>query len=272
MVRIDILDRIHHVELNNLKKIIQLCEQLNVNYFLIGGSLLGAIRHKGFIPWDDDMDIGMLRSDYDRFAQYAPGLLANDHYFLQTAASDANYGFSYMKLLDRYTYIEEKNNVNRARKGVFIDIFPFDRIPDEPSDQRSQLARFKVLDSRIIVKAGYRWIETPLYRHADLDPNDLQDLDAMKQEREAIMREYNTEPLTHVKNIASQYAYEKEIMTTSEALDLVTVPFETIDVRVPKDYDAILTRLYGDYHKLPPVRQRTEKHISKLIMDNQLFT
>ncbi|WP_235859539.1 LicD family protein [Secundilactobacillus collinoides] len=271
-VRIDILDRIHHVELNNLKKIIQICDQLNVNYFLIGGSLLGAIRHKGFIPWDDDMDIGMLRNDYEQFAQYAPSLLKNDHYFLQTAYSDKNYGFSYMKLLDRHTYIEEKNNVNRARKGVFIDIFPFDRIPEDPGDQRSQLARFKLLDSRIIVKAGYRWIETPLYRHSDLDLDDLQDLETMKHDRETIMRQYNQQSLTHIKNIASQYAYDKEIMTTNEALNLISVPFEKITVRVPKNYDAILTRLYGNYHQLPPVRQRTEKHISKLIMDNQLFT
>ena len=61
-------------------------------------------------------------------------------------------------------------------------------------------------------------------------------------------------------------------MTTNEALNLISVPFEKITVRVPTNYDAILTRLYGNYHQLPPVRQRTEKHISKLIMDNQLFT
>nr|WP_225360282.1 LicD family protein [Secundilactobacillus mixtipabuli] len=258
--------------MGNLAKIIALCDDLSLNYFLIGGSLLGAIRHQGFIPWDDDMDIGMTRADYETFAQYAPEKLRGDHYFLQTAYSDDNYGFSYMKLLDRFTYIEEKGNVNNARKGVFIDIFPFDRIPDDPSQRRSQITRFKLLDSRIILKAGYGLIDTPLRRHkSEPAPEKIEDLTELKHQREAIMRLYENSHFNFYKNLASQYGYDREILSGTELTNLTQVPFEYLQVNVPTAYDAILTRVYGDYMSLPPENQRTEKHISRLIMDNQVF-
>ncbi|WP_203649839.1 LicD family protein [Secundilactobacillus yichangensis] len=268
----DLVERLHHVELGNLAKIISLCDELSLDYFLIGGSLLGAIRHQGFIPWDDDMDIGMTRADYETFAKYAPEKLRGDHYFLQTAYSDDSYGFSYMKLLDRFTYIEEKGNVNNARKGVFIDIFPFDRIPDDPSLRRSQITRFKFLDSRIIVKAGYGLIDTPLRRHrSDPAPEKVEDLIELKKQRENVMRLYEFDHSNFYKNLASQYSYDREILSGTEISNLTKVPFEYLQVNVPTAYDAILTRMYGDYMTLPPESQRTEKHISRLIMDNQVF-
>ncbi len=171
------------------------------------------------------MDIGMTRNDYEQFAKYAPARLRDSHYFLQTAYSDHNYGFSYMKLLDRYTYIEEKNNANNARKGVFIDIFPFDRIPDDPASRRNQITRFKLLDSRIILKAGYGLIETPLRRlKPDLDPDQIESITDLKQERDQVMRQYNAEPFLNLKNLASQYAYDKEILTVAESTALTRCP------------------------------------------------
>lgn len=268
----DTISRIHEVELGNLKMIAEICDDLSLNYFLIGGSLLGAIRHQGFIPWDDDMDIGMVRSDYEQFRKYAPALLRNHPYFLQTPYSDSNYGFSYMKLLNRHTYIEEKNNVNDARKGVFIDIFPIDRIPEDPEAQRKQMARFKTLDSEIIVRAGYGFIENPIRKwRSDIGDSDGSLLE-LKQERDAVMRTYDSGVSPILKNLASQYSYEKETLTLSQVGHLIDVPFENTTAKIPEDYDTILTRLYGDYMKEPPVKDRTEKHISKLIMDNQTFS
>ncbi|MDN6126738.1 MAG: LicD family protein, partial [Lactiplantibacillus plantarum] len=125
------LTPLHQVELRLMRTVIAICEAENIDYFLIGGSLLGAIRHHGFIPWDDDIDIGMRRHDYQRFIAVANHHLDPNKFFLQTGASDPDYALSYMKLLDVNTYIEERNNVNNAFKGVFVDIFPFDKIPDD---------------------------------------------------------------------------------------------------------------------------------------------
>lgn len=269
-----LIDRIHQVELGNLAQFIQLCQQLNLSYFLMGGSLLGAIRHQGFIPWDDDVDVGLLRADYDRLLAQAPKLLTDTHYFLQTPTSDENYGLSYAKLLDRNTYIEEKNNVNNARKGIFIDIFPLDRIPLDTSLQREQMAKFQLLNTRILFQLRYHLVDNPLRKlQSPLSPEQLAETNALKTERDSVMTQYQADPsLLQVKNLASQYGYMKEVFPVAELSDLTPVPFEHLTVQVPTTYAIILTRMYGDYMALPPENQRTEKHLERVIMDNQVFT
>lgn len=143
-----------------------LCHQYSLNYFLIGGSLLGAVRHQGFIPWDDDLDVGMPREDYNRFLKVAPVVLSHSAYFLQTPFTDRNYGLSYAKLIDTETQIEEYNNMNHAKKGLFIDIFPFDQISPSSGERTSQMAKLKLLDGSILVRLGYHIVETPLSQMA----------------------------------------------------------------------------------------------------------
>ncbi|HJE87302.1 LicD family protein [Levilactobacillus brevis] len=269
-----LIDRIHQVELGNLEQFITLCTDLHLPYLMMGGSLLGTIRHQGFIPWDDDVDVGLLRADYDRLLAAAPAYLANTHYFLQTPASDENYGLSYAKLLDRNTYIEEKNNVNAARKGIFIDIFPLDRIPLDTSLQREQMTKFQLLNTRILFQLRYHLVDNPLRKlQSPLSAEQLGDVKALKAERQALMTTYQADTsLLQVKNLASQYAYNKEVFTVAEVSDLTPMPFEHLTVQVPRMYASILTGMYGDYMTLPPKNQRTEKHLDKVIMDNQVFT
>lgn len=269
-----LIDRIHHVELGNLECLISLCQELNLPYFLLGGSLLGAIRHHGFIPWDDDVDVGLLRADYDQLVAAAPQRLADSHYFLQTPTSDPNYALSYAKLLDRNTYIEEKNNVNNARKGVFIDIFPLDRIPEDTTQQREQVTKFQWYNTRILLQLRYHLVNTPFQKfQSPLGSEQLADIAQLKQARHAVMTQYQADDtLTNVKNLASQYSYNKEVFSLRQVTELTTVPFERLSVQVPTDYATILTEMYGDYLALPPKSQRTEKHLEKLIMDNQVFT
>ncbi|ANM73275.1 lipopolysaccharide biosynthesis protein LicD [Lactiplantibacillus plantarum] len=263
------LTPLHQVELRLMRTVIAICEAENIDYFLIGGSLLGAIRHHGFIPWDDDIDIGMRRHDYQRFIAVANRHLDPNKFFLQTGASDPDYALSYMKLLDVNTYIEERNNVNNAFKGVFVDIFPFDKIPDDEALRRSQMLHYKLADAAILLKLNYRFVKTPLRnlitKHT---PQQLAEVNRYKLEREEYMRLYEQSDSRTYKNLASQYDYEKEIMTYQELTELTTVPFEDIQVKIPSAYDTILTRMYGDYMQLPPADKRVEKHLNKLIIDN----
>lgn len=266
---------IHQTELATLKTFIKICEQLNLPYIATGGTLLGAVRHQGFIPWDDDLDVAMLRKDYDTFLAKAPDILSDLPYFLQTPFSDENYGLSYAKLLNQHTYIEERNNVNYARKGIFLDIFPLDQIPDSATQLKKQLTDIRHLDSRLLLKLRYNIIDNPI-RHfkAELSIEQRDTALELKKRRLEQLTKYNSTevfPETQFKNLASQYSYEKEIFSYQQITTTELMPFEDTLITVPSDYDALLTEIYGDYHTLPPQSQRSEKHISRLIMDNQEF-
>lgn len=264
------ISELHRIELNTLKKFVNICEKHHIKYFLIGGSLLGAIRHNGFIPWDDDVDIGMRRDEYDRFSSIAPALLQNEHYFIQTADTDPNFAFSYMKMIDTDTYIEERNNVNDARKGIFVDIFPFDKVPRQPEIRRAVYSRFRYFDTRILLRLGYNIIKTPFRKDPETnDLNHYMSVAKLKEKRENIMRLYNKEPFHHYKNYASQYAYDKEVLNQAEISELITHPFEDIQVKIPEAYDRILTRMYDDYMTLPPERDQKEKHVYVLIVNGK---
>ncbi|WP_034529476.1 LicD family protein [Secundilactobacillus oryzae] len=260
------------ISLNILAHFTDFCEANSLQYFMIGGSLLGTIRHNGFIPWDDDVDVGMPRADYEQFLKLGDKFFADSRFFLQTPYSDENYGLSYAKLLDRQTYIEEKNSINNARKGIFIDIFPFDAIPEDPAAQNAQITRFRYYDSLILIKLHYSFFDTPFRNKNDLDEDSLESVLDLKQKRDKTMTSYNSDPETlRFKNIASQYAYDKEIMALPEMTQVTTKSFANLNVKVPIAYDTILTRMYGDYMTLPPKRQQSEKHLKRLIYDNQEF-
>lgn len=269
------INLIHQAELDTLKAFVKVCEQLGMPYIATGGTLLGAIRHHGFIPWDDDLDVAMLRSDYETFLAKAPEILASQPYFLQTPFSDENYGLSYAKLLNQHTFIEEKNNVNYARKGVFLDIFPLDQIPDSTSQLRKQLSDIHRLDNRLLLKLHYNVIDTPM-RHlmSELSTEQRQTVLDLKKRRLALMQQYNSNnltPDTQFKNLASQYSYDKEIMNYHQITDTELVPFEDMLLNVSSDYNNILISLYGDYMALPPESQQTAKHINHLIVNNQEY-
>ena len=125
------LRKVQLTELEILEKIDEICKKNNINYFLIGGTLLGDVRHKGFIPWDDDIDIGMLREDYEKFINVClkNGALGKD-YYLHCNESDDDYFIPFIKVKKNNTTFAEKNieNIN-THKGIFLDIFPYDNVP-----------------------------------------------------------------------------------------------------------------------------------------------
>lgn len=104
----DAISLIHQVELDLFKQFAKITHQHHIHYIALGGTMLGAVRHQGFIPWDDDMDVGMLRVDYEQFLKVAEKDLKGTHYFLQTPWTDENYALSYSKLLDEYLHWGEE--------------------------------------------------------------------------------------------------------------------------------------------------------------------
>lgn len=123
------LQKMHRIQLDLLMEIHRICEAYSISYILEGGTLLGAVRHSGPIPWDDDADVSMLREDYERFCAIAPRELP-EWCFLQTHDSDAGYRWGYGKLLDTRTrYVRVGQEHMHMRQCVWVDIFPFDGVP-----------------------------------------------------------------------------------------------------------------------------------------------
>ena len=163
------LKRIQQLETDILKEFISVCQKLELNYFLLGGTLLGAVRHQGFIPWDDDIDIGMLRKDYEIFISKAPALLPS-HLFLQTNVSDPAWYANFSKIRNNNTtFIETSSAHLPIHHGVYIDIFPLDDYPENKIKQ-------KVLDIK------NRWYTKKIYSAFVLSEED-----SKKTTKEAIV-------------------------------------------------------------------------------------
>lgn len=254
------IKQVHKIQIEILQKIINICESKKIRYFLIGGSMLGAVRHKGIIPWDDDIDIGMLRSDYDRFIK-----LTNDFeapLMLQTFRTDPNYPLTLAKVVDTSFDIKEPRNKNeKTSTGIYIDIFPFDKMNHSSIKKKIQLRQYYFYNSVLEFNLG--WAE-PNYRlklKSDLLKICGMNNKKIEKKRTQILTQYNDDSSNdNFYNISSQYGPERELLTRFEAENLIEVPFENIVVKIPKDYDRILKRQYGDYMKLPPESGQHSKH------------
>ena len=132
------LERLHSILLDILKEIIRVCDILHIKYFIIGGTAIGALFWKGIIPWDDDIDIGMHRKDYERFLREAPSVL-NGGYILQHFYNEPETPFYYAKIRkDNTLFVEDSYQNLNIHHGIFIDIFPFDKIPQSGTLEKIQ--------------------------------------------------------------------------------------------------------------------------------------
>lgn len=133
----------------------RICEKNNIPYFLIGGTLLGAVRHKGFIPWDDDLDIGFLRKDYDRFLEVCKTELSEEM-FLQTWDTDEYYGLPFGKVMLKGTrFRESANGTAAAQSMIFVDIFPYDDMPENGFKLKVQFLIEEMSKKLLLYKYGY---------------------------------------------------------------------------------------------------------------------
>ena len=150
------LEKLHSLELDIAVTVKEICERHHIRYFLLAGSVLGAIRHKGFIPWDEDMDIGMLRDDYEQFLTACRDELDDNKYFLQTEDTDAAYALPFAKIrLNNTRIIEGFSKGVPCHQGIFVDIFPFDSVPDDPKLQKKQYRQRWIWKNLYSKKAGY---------------------------------------------------------------------------------------------------------------------
>lgn len=253
--------------LDLLKLFKKICETEGIPYFLMGGTLLGAVRHKGFIPWDDDIDVALFRDDYDRFPdiakRYLPEGVAVEHYTLNPAYQDYT-----MKIINRnVVYVTERQN-GLSHQNAWIDIFPLD---GAPKSRVGRFAQFRRLDyHRMLCSFHYirnvrldperSWWKRALVAFARTVPvGKLVDPSAEKRALDRIFRAYPVDGASLVGNYMGAY-HAREVYLKAWFESGRVTEFEGELYQIPAGTEAYLTHLYGDYTRLPPPEQRVPKH------------
>ncbi len=251
-------DELKRIELGILRDVARFCESHGIRYFLSGGTLLGAVRHKGFIPWDDDVDIAMLRPDYERFlCEYK-----SDRYAIRSLESDS-YLAAFAKVVDVRTHVDEID-VGLKKLGVWLDVFPLDGAPSrEYNPHRSLVWRFlkKAIRFRNLPFSGpgrtlKQRIGILLSSPIRLLPNRF-----LVGRLRAIAMRYSVNDSPYIGCLVGPYTARRELQPRNvfDGED-ARVTFEGETFRTMPGWRDYLTSLYGDYMTLPPLEKRKSTH------------
>ena len=255
-------------QLDILKAFIKVCDKYNLEYFLVYGTALGAIRHKGFIPWDDDIDVAMPRKDFDKYIELQKEYEGTP-YFIQTFKSDPCYIYNYAKLRDSSTtFLENAFKNHRINQGVFIDVFPVDGMSRKVGDREKIGKRNKFIWRQVYfsyLPALRRKVHKRTF-FKDILLNIVAGLfyvfDIAHYRNKRVERYVRKIPLEEAKMAGILFGFSSKIncMDADIFRETIEVPFEDITVKVPKQYDKYLTNLYKDYMKFPPKEQQVGHH------------
>ena len=256
----DELKKLQEIELDILTEIIRVCEENELTYFTVGGTTLGAIRHEGFIPWDDDIDIGMMRDDYETFLRIAPEKLKKG-YTMQSFYTEPTMPTYFAKVRkDETLFVEEYAKDINMHQGVYVDIMPYDKIPEDEIDRKKYRDRIKVWNQLFIAKtikttsvphAKNKALKNAFRKVIHVLVSPISKLQWYKKlDRE--LRRYNT---SDSKMVSSRGLSVFECYI-DDILPPVQHSFSGITVMIPNNYDKVLRVQYGDYMKLPPEDQR----------------
>ena len=227
-----------------------------IKYYLLGGSALGAKRHKGFIPWDDDMDIGIPREDYDRLVKMDPKKLPENlelRFYQNTEKSP----FHFIKLIDKNTTLIEHQYKDYV-EGLYIDIFPLDGAVIESRSEQIRRNRIWNTHSLLILHFLSDAKSDPIKRLVQLFAKCIPSK-ALHDSLERQMTKYKFNESSIVANYLGSWK-EKEIMPKSFLGTPTLYEFEEVQLFGPQDIDSYLKSLYGDYMRLPPEEDRVFKH------------
>ena len=267
----EIVQRVQRYELEILEQINRICREHQLTCFAVGGSVLGAVRHKGFIPWDDDIDLGMPREDYEKFLHAAAREL-DDRFVVQNYRTDPNTPFYFTKIRRNNTvFIEYCLRDHPMHHGIFVDIFPFDAVPENKYLRKAQYRLARILYQMYLSKSlktvySSRLLNT-IYETPEIRAQ------VMKKTRircvlhsllapipkkwiykglDSCVRMQNGKPHREIAHICRKRLRVKE----KDLLPIGYLPFEDRVMPVPRDYDSYLRGQFGNYMTIPPKNKR----------------
>ena len=260
-----------NIDSNEMKKILldmlveldRFCEENDIRYYLAGGTALGAVRHQGFIPWDDDIDVTMPRKDYERFiATYKPAD-EKKPYSVISMHNNQDYYLQFAKLIAENTVLEEPVDSD-LKLGIYLDIFPLDNLGNDYETARKLFRKTNALRQKIMLK-NLIWLkQRPLYQNLIIAVGKAFLFENRRSMLEKIDREsrvYESDEMTKYIGAVSTASYgEKEILPSEWYSGYEKLPFEGHAFRVPSGYKEFLTQIYGDYMKLPSEEQQKSRH------------
>lgn len=268
----DIMNKLKEKELELLKYFIDICDKYDLMYYMVEGSCIGAVRHKGFIPWDDDIDVGMPRDDYEKFLKIAQKDLPK-HIFVQSHKTDKNYPMNFAKLRNsNTTFIEKSIQDLDINHGIYMDIFPLDGFTKNKFFKYIFIIKKLLLSYRIsylyyrnpnakkkytikfFIKRIIKLISRIIYPRIETAIN----------KRDKLFKKYSIGNSELIANHNSPWE-QREIVAKDFFGDGVLGEFEGLCVRLPQDYHSYLSSVYGDYMKLPPEEKRYGHHYYTII-------
>lgn len=252
---------IHEGLLDLLKFFDQFCQEHDMTYFLAGGTLLGAIRHKGFIPWDDDADIIMPRKDYNKLISLAHKL--PDFLELKALEIDNKWEYAFTKINDTRTYIDDDYRV--AQHGLFLDIFPIDSVPEKTFSQKFLVKRMKLLDvfrgaeskKKFKPEEKFIFIKKMIAKYAR-----RKGANHFARKMDQLAKITNERQIdSSLKGVSVSTIYGvREFLPSSTFSEAIYVEFEDAKLSIPKNYKVYLESLYADYMQLPPLEKQKGDH------------
>ncbi|MFR4128769.1 MAG: phosphorylcholine transferase LicD [Roseburia inulinivorans] len=262
MVQVEMsIDEIHEATLEILKVIDSIAKKLKIKYFMAYGSLIGVVRHKGFIPWDDDLDLMMLREDYEKFlvyfAEHEQELMP---YKIFTNRNNKDYPNMIARVCNVNYPIQVENEIP-CGMGIFVDIYPID--PMGKSEKKwKRIMRYRQQLIAACYYASRVRFEKPKKKYRSIDRYLLylyaknKGIEYFKNKLEKYKDKFDWENSDY----AGCIVWEPELFDKNYFNDTVRLPFCDMQVLVPREYDSMLRKSYGDYMKLPPEKDRKPQH------------
>ena len=272
------LEKLKKVELEILLEFDRVCKKHDIKYFISQGTCLGAVKFDGFIPWDDDIDINISRDDYNKFIQIQDKELDKSRFWFSSFETDETCFLPYGKLRRKGTGIYCSDFDDDDPQNVWIDVFPYDNVPNSKLLTEIQFFRVIFLKLKFQILFGLNPYSEGFIKKMVLGfirfTTHFTTLEKCKKKLVKVQTKYNKKNTNKV----SIYMYgngnygNKDIRPRYMVEELITHKFEGYDFYIPKHYDEYLTMLYGEWRKMPPKeKQHSDHHIGKVVIPDEVL-